>query len=228
MSITNIDVTLRDGGYRNNFNFDLEFAIKHARASVSAGFDWVEIAYRKGSYKNIPGIGLTGLGDDDYIRKVSAEVGRDHTALILHPKNTEPGDLIAMHRAGAGMVRICVASGDVSGAENYVRCGKDLHLVVSANITRVSELPGMVDGVFPGRLLRPTNLQDKGQRWSFVELDGCLLSLTRAENCRRTYQNTSVVSIIMSTLDFSDRLKIRGLGVFWAPFCLTGVDLEAG
>ncbi|MHC2184424.1 hypothetical protein ACVLV4_000048 [Rathayibacter agropyri] len=49
--ITNIDVTLRDGGYRNSFNFSLEYALAHARSSVASGFDWAEIGYRKGSLR---------------------------------------------------------------------------------------------------------------------------------------------------------------------------------
>ncbi|MCF2436670.1 hypothetical protein LV779_30885 [Streptomyces thinghirensis] len=47
MSIVNIDVTLRDGGYRNSFHFPLDYALKHAKLTVEAGFDWVEIAYRR-------------------------------------------------------------------------------------------------------------------------------------------------------------------------------------
>ncbi|MCC8423178.1 hypothetical protein [Photorhabdus thracensis] len=30
--VNNIDVTLRDGGYLNNFNFTTEYAIKHVEA----------------------------------------------------------------------------------------------------------------------------------------------------------------------------------------------------
>ena len=38
-----IDVTLRDGGYRNNFAFTREYARAHALLSVAAGVDWVEV-----------------------------------------------------------------------------------------------------------------------------------------------------------------------------------------
>ena len=49
----NLDVTLRDGGYRNNFGFTTQQVVSHARASVAAGFDWVEVAYRGGSERAI-------------------------------------------------------------------------------------------------------------------------------------------------------------------------------
>lgn len=59
--INNIDVTLRDGGYQNNFSFPVDYAIKHVRALVGSGVEWIEIGYRNGSFKPIADIGLTGM-----------------------------------------------------------------------------------------------------------------------------------------------------------------------
>ncbi|WP_420783188.1 hypothetical protein [Streptomyces sp. LPB2020-019-1HS] len=142
MSIVNIDVTLRDGGYRNGFAFPLDYARKHAKLSVAAGFDWVEIAYRKGSFAPIPDLGLTGRGDDDYIAAMARRIGPEHVALILHPKNITRDDLPAMYAAGARLVRIILpAKGYETGLE-YVRQAKDLGFTVGVNFARITQWPG--------------------------------------------------------------------------------------
>jgi 4-hydroxy 2-oxovalerate aldolase len=98
--IVNLDVTLRDGGYRNNFDFPLDYALHHAREGVAAGMEWVEIAYRNGSFKPKPGIGRTGVGADDYIRAVAEVVSPDRICMILHPKNLTEDDLPRMYGGG--------------------------------------------------------------------------------------------------------------------------------
>ncbi|GLZ29265.1 nucleoid-structuring protein H-NS [Lentzea sp. NBRC 105346] len=141
MSLVNIDVTLRDGGYRNGFGFDLDYARAHARLSLAAGFDWVEIAYRKGSFKPVPKLGLTGRGDDDYIEAIAGEVGAEHVGLILHPRNIDDTDLPAMYRAGARLVRVCVAAGDPQPAFDAVRRAREIGFTTCVNLTRVTQLP---------------------------------------------------------------------------------------
>ncbi|MEC3980937.1 hypothetical protein [Amycolatopsis sp. H20-H5] len=140
MSLVNIDVTLRDGGYRNGFAFDLDYARTHAKLSVAAGFDWVEIAYRKGSFKQTPDLGLTGRGDDEYIAAIADEVGAGHVGLILHPKNIDGEDIPAMYRAGARLLRVCVPAGDPAAAWDCVRQAKEVGFTVCVNLTRVSQI----------------------------------------------------------------------------------------
>jgi hypothetical protein len=117
-----------------------DFAVGHAGRSIDAGFDRGEIAYRKGSFTPIPGIGLTGRGDDDFIGRVADRIGPERTGLILHPRNTDGGDLPAMYRAGARLVRICVTGKDLAPAVNSIAQAKDLGFTVIANLTRVSQV----------------------------------------------------------------------------------------
>ncbi|MCA6094913.1 hypothetical protein LE181_22415 [Streptomyces sp. SCA3-4] len=141
MSIINIDVTLRDGGYRNGFNFPLDYALKHAKLSVESGFDWVEIGYRKGSFAPIPDLGLTGRGEDDYIAAVAEEIGADKVALILHPKNINDDDLPDMYRAGARLIRIVLPPRGYEAGLDRIRQAKELGFTVGVNFARVSQLP---------------------------------------------------------------------------------------
>lgn len=140
MTTVNIDVTLRDGGYRNNFDFPLEYALKHARLSTEAGFDWVEICYRNGSFAPQQNLGLTGRGEDRFIAAIAQEIGPEHTAVILHPKNITEADLPAMYRAGARLVRIILPAKDYQAGLEYVRQAKELGYTVGVNFTRVSQL----------------------------------------------------------------------------------------
>jgi len=137
--LTNIDVTLRDGGYRNGFSFPLGYAVEHAVRSAAAGLQWVEIAYRKGSFKPMPGIGLTGRGEDDYIRTVAEAIGPERVGLILHPKNITDEDLAQVHAAGARLVRVCLNAADLGTGLDTVRAAKAVGLTVAANFTRVTK-----------------------------------------------------------------------------------------
>ncbi|WP_405590073.1 hypothetical protein [Streptomyces sp. NBC_01190] len=138
--ITNLDVTLRDGGYRNNFDFPLEYVLHHARESVAAGVEWVEIAYRNGSFKPQPGVGPTGTGTDDYIRALAGVVPPERICMILHPKNITTEDLPRMYEAGARLVRFCLAAGAPEPGLEMLREAARIGFTTTVNITRVSQL----------------------------------------------------------------------------------------
>ncbi|MFF4267110.1 hypothetical protein ACFY7Y_36155 [Streptomyces virginiae] len=142
MRTVNIDVTLRDGGYRNGFNFPLSYALQHAKLSVEAGFDWIEIAYRKGSFLPMPDLGLTGRGDDDYIAAMAREVGPERIAMILHPKNITDDDLPAMYAAGARLVRIILPAQGYEAGLARIRQAEELGFTVGVNFARISQWPG--------------------------------------------------------------------------------------
>lgn len=57
MKLSNIDVTLRDGGYRNLFHFSEDYAKQHVKMMDRTGVEWIEIGYRNGSFKPIDNIG---------------------------------------------------------------------------------------------------------------------------------------------------------------------------
>ncbi|WP_413456500.1 hypothetical protein ACLQ8T_16480 (plasmid) [Glutamicibacter sp. FR1] len=141
MKITNIDVTLRDGGYRNNFNFSLDYAKSHARLSAEAGFDWVEIAYRNGSFSQTPNLGLTGRGDNDFIQAMSREIGAERVALILHPKNISAPDLPEMYAAGARLVRIILPPHNYESGLAFIRQAREIGFTVGTNFARITQWP---------------------------------------------------------------------------------------
>jgi 4-hydroxy 2-oxovalerate aldolase len=139
--IKNLDVTLRDGGYRNNFAFSWDYALAHARESAATGLEWVEIGYRKGSFKPVEGIGLTGRSENDYIRAMAAAIGPERVCVILHPHNVTEDDIHEMYEAGVRLIRICASSvRPLEPALELVRLGKQVGLTVAVNFTRASRI----------------------------------------------------------------------------------------
>ncbi|MDE9553083.1 helix-turn-helix domain-containing protein [Xenorhabdus bovienii] len=94
--VNNIDVTLRDGGDLNNFNFTTEYAINHVETLTKSGMEWFEIGYRNGSFKPISNIGLTGMSPDSYIWDIHRAVPEAKLVVIAHPHNINADDIHAM------------------------------------------------------------------------------------------------------------------------------------
>ncbi|MEQ1976906.1 3-hydroxy-3-methylglutaryl-CoA lyase, partial [Xenorhabdus sp. SGI240] len=104
--VNNIDVTLRDGGYLNNFNFTKEYAINHVKTLLKGGVEWFEIGYRNGSFKPIPNIGLTGISPDSYISDIHQMVPKAKLVVIAHPHNINVHDIHAMKANGISLLRL--------------------------------------------------------------------------------------------------------------------------
>jgi len=140
MNISNIDVTLRDGGYRNQFSFSEDYAKLHVQMMVKAGVEWIEIGYRNGSFKPIVGIGETGLSPDHYIQTLRAVTDHPGICVMLHPKNVAEHELSHMRKLGVDMLRFCADQQKFPLTLDYVRAAKALGYTVCVNLTRISQM----------------------------------------------------------------------------------------
>ena len=70
-TIKTIDVTLRDGGYRNNFSFSMDYVLEHARFIQESRIDYIEIGYRNGSVIQYENQGVTGYTKNKYIKDLN-------------------------------------------------------------------------------------------------------------------------------------------------------------
>ncbi|PHM44973.1 4-hydroxy-2-oxovalerate aldolase [Xenorhabdus mauleonii] len=138
--INNIDVTLRDGGYLNNFNFTIEYAINHIDALRNGGVEWFEIGYRNGSFSSVPNIGLTGLSPDSYIAGIHQMVPEAKLAVIAHPHNINVSDIHAMKASGVSLLRLCIKTDNPQACLALCEAAKAIGITVSINFTRVSQL----------------------------------------------------------------------------------------
>ncbi|HEX2581979.1 MAG TPA: hypothetical protein VHL08_08420 [Dongiaceae bacterium] len=141
MKVTNIDVTLRDGGYRNRFRFDEGYAIRHVHNIAQSGIEWIEIGYRNGSFTPIKDIGITGLSPDSYIRTVRDRAVSARLCVMAHPKNVSSQEIVKIHGLGIELVRFCMDNHNSDLTWNCIKTAKDCGLLVSLNLTRVSQQP---------------------------------------------------------------------------------------
>ncbi|MCA6221266.1 beta/alpha barrel domain-containing protein [Photorhabdus antumapuensis] len=138
--VNNIDVTLRDGGYLNNFNFTTEYAIKHVEALNKSGVEWFEIGYRNGSFKPISNIGLTGMSPDSYIRDIHQSVPEAKLVVIAHPHNINADDIYAMKTNGVSLLRLCIKADNPQPCLELCEIARSTGMAVGINFTRVSQL----------------------------------------------------------------------------------------
>lgn len=136
--ISLMDVTLRDGGYRNNFDFNSE----HLRTILlhlnNANVEYIEIGYRNGSIRPIPSIGDAGMCQKPYLELCRSIVQNAGIAVMVHPKNVTSADLKELKECGTDLVRICVVpNGYEKAAPVIIQC-LQLGMKVSVNLTRLS------------------------------------------------------------------------------------------
>jgi len=139
LSLKNIDVTLRDGGYRNLFSFSENYARQHVQMVDRSGVEWIEIGYRNGSFKPIDNIGQTGVSPDAYICAMREAAKRPCICVMVHPKNISESDLAHMRGLGVDMLRFCADQQNMARTLDYVRTAKQLGYIVCFNLTRISQ-----------------------------------------------------------------------------------------
>ncbi|OPB29449.1 hypothetical protein [Bartonella sp. WD12.1] len=138
--LKHLDVTLRDGGYRNQFSFPLEYIIEHIKNLTKARVEYIEIGYRKGSFKPMANIGLTGLCSNDYVKSLRNAVPDAKLVIIAHPHNITQTDIRELKALGISLLRLCLNKNDVESTFALCRYASSLGLCVSINITRVSQI----------------------------------------------------------------------------------------
>lgn len=141
-----LDVTLRDGGYRNNFDFTDDQARVITTGLADAGVDLCEIGYCKGSFSPQAGHGLTSDVGARYIQTIrEASRGRIELAVMVHPRNVSPDDFAMLREQGVSMIRVCLRREQLDDGLTTVSLARDHGFSVSANVTHVtSQTPGAV------------------------------------------------------------------------------------
>lgn len=135
-----LDVTLRDGGYCNDFQFDSQAARQIVQSLYKARLDYIEIGYRKGPEKGAKGLGTTAVTDRAYMLSLREAAPEAKLVVMLHPHNIEERDLAELQEIGISMVRVCIRADRVEQGLATVRAAKQFGLLVSANFVRVTYL----------------------------------------------------------------------------------------
>lgn len=144
-----IDVTLRDGGYRNNFNFSTAYARDAIEHLVASGVPYCEIGYRNGPYARRPDLGPTSIVSPEYLAALHAAAdGRIDLCVMVHPHNVGAADFEMLRQHGATMIRICLRHDRAAEGITTIKLAKSYGFIVSANITHVTSLaPGDISDI---------------------------------------------------------------------------------
>lgn len=131
-----LDVTLRDGGYRNNFNFTEDQARAIISGLADAGVDLCEIGYCKGSFAPKGEHGLTSDVGARFIENIAqAAAGRIELAVMVHPKNIKVDDFVMLKEQGVSMIRVCLRHDQLDEGLATLSLARDHGFSVSANVT---------------------------------------------------------------------------------------------
>ncbi|MGE9516570.1 MAG: hypothetical protein ACQPRH_04440 [Solitalea-like symbiont of Tyrophagus putrescentiae] len=105
-----LDVTLRDGGYKNNFNFSLNEVKDIIKFLQKINVDYIEVGYRNGSFSENKNIGMSGLCHSSYLKYIKNLLTDRgiNIAVMLHPKNVSLADIEDMAQAGVNLIRVCM------------------------------------------------------------------------------------------------------------------------
>jgi 4-hydroxy 2-oxovalerate aldolase len=135
-----IDVTLRDGGYRNNFDFDMGYIDAHVRSVSDTGVDIIEVGYRNGPQKQWPGIGVTGRCENSFLERLANIQSSARICVIAHPHNISTSDINDMASLGVSVLRICCSATNLDDAIPLMQHARAKDMLVCGNLTRVSEI----------------------------------------------------------------------------------------
>lgn len=136
--VTFLDVTLRDGGYQNQWNFTQENATAIVNLLYRAGVKYIEIGYRNCPPKE-SNVGLTGKTPNEYIKILRAEVPDAKLAVMYSPALITEDDLVQMADLGVAMVRCSLPHTKQEAAFPLIKKGVDLGMISTANLTNITE-----------------------------------------------------------------------------------------
>jgi 4-hydroxy 2-oxovalerate aldolase len=81
------------------------------------------------------------MSPDEYIETLKAEMAGAGVCVMAHPKNINAGEIAHMQRIGVRMLRLCMDNERPELTCDYIRRAKDAGLIVTLNLTRISQQP---------------------------------------------------------------------------------------
>ena len=137
-----IDVTLRDGGYKNNFNFNEDIIYSIVSLLSQSGIEYIELGYKNGTnlYNSPKKLGATFDLEERLIADVIESNNNMKFSVMIHPSRITENDLKILRDCRVSLVRCCFPMDDVQlGFKCIEQCKKN-GLKVSTNFTRVSKI----------------------------------------------------------------------------------------
>ena len=134
-----LDVTLRDGGYKNNFNFSYSEIDNIISYLDKIKVKNIEAGYKNGSFQKLDNIGITGLSNNHYLEYFKKLAPNINLVIILHPKNVIDKDIYDLAKCGVHLIRVCLPRFIDKHTVSIINLIQSLGIKIAFNITRVTE-----------------------------------------------------------------------------------------
>ena len=142
MKLNILDCSLRDGGYYNNWNFDIKFVNKYLKLISKSNINFIEIGFK--SLINDKAIGLTGKCEDKFINKLNVPKGINLGVMINSSEFVGKSDGInaffKKKNNKIKFVRLATHIKDIEKIGNAITWLKKKGYIVAVNIMQISEI----------------------------------------------------------------------------------------
>jgi 4-hydroxy 2-oxovalerate aldolase len=136
-----IDVTIRDGGLVNDFQFSVDFVRDVYEGLSRAGVDYMEIGYKNSTkFLKVDASGPWRFLRDDFLRDVIGEKTQTKLSCLVDIGRVDEADILPCSESLLDLVRVACYSKDVSKAIKLAGKFHQLGYETSINIMALSQV----------------------------------------------------------------------------------------
>lgn len=132
-----LDASLRDGGYRTNFNFTDAELKEILQPLDNAGIDYIEIGYRNGTLTP-KDVGRACGCAKEYLLFCRSLIKQAKIAVMIYSNNITQDDLMELTECGVDLLRICVPKGEIASSLPKIKMARNANMDVAINFTHTS------------------------------------------------------------------------------------------
>jgi 4-hydroxy 2-oxovalerate aldolase len=161
-----LDVTLRDGGYVNDWQFPIPNALAIVSTLAKGGMPYIEVGYYHPPHSSNNGSGhLSGPSaycQHEYLEAVSRVRGNSKLGVMVHLNDVLPTDYTFLAEHDISTVRFVVPGSNIQQLEPHIDAARAAGLNVSVNLIRASQRSD------ENILLCARAAQDLGADWLYL------------------------------------------------------------
>lgn len=178
-----LDCTLRDGGYTNNWDFDINFAINLYETALNSDISYLEVGYMNNSFNKNKGVFATC--DDSLLEKISTKTDKCQLIVMTDANRFDSNLFVDKSQKTTPLagVRIATYPQNIVNALMYCKVLKDKGYEVFLNL--------MVAGVLSDDAFRylENHSNDKSIDWLVFSDSFGNMTPDKVENIAKTFIN---------------------------------------
>ena len=138
-----LDCTLRDGGFVNNWNYNMEYAHDTIYTSDNIGINYIEIGYKMNNNLVDINSGIWRNCNDELIKKVKNKIKNSKISIMMDNWRYNFDDIEDKKTTGIDLVRVCNYIRDIEGTLKNCKILKNKGYETSVNIIASSYLSNL-------------------------------------------------------------------------------------